>query len=50
MIGQQYYLKDLINKYYDPMEQMMLDLSSKCIGGEQITINFPSGSITIKLK
>ena len=43
-------LKDLALKYYDTLEPIVNDLASKCTGGEECRLSFPSGTITIKLK
>jgi hypothetical protein len=43
-------LKDLALKYYDILEPIVNDLASKCTGGEECRLSFPSGTITIKLK
>ena len=45
-----YVLKDLALKYYDTLEPIVNDLASKCIGGEECRLSFPSGTITIKLR
>ena len=45
-----YPLKDLALKYYDDLEAIVNDLALKCAGGEEASIVFPSGKITIKLK
>ena len=44
-----YSLKDLALKYYDDLESIVNDLASKCTGGEETSLVFPSGKITIKL-
>ena len=43
-------LKDLALKYYDTLEPIIDDLASKCSGGEECRLSFPSGTVTIKLK
>ena len=43
-------LKDLALKYYDTLEPIINDLASKCTGGEECTLSFSSGTMTIKLK
>lgn len=43
-------LKDLALKYYDTLEPIIDDLAQKCTGGEEATLAFPNGRITIKLK
>ena len=45
-----YVLKDLALKYYDELEMIVNDLSLKCAGGEEATLSFTSGSVTIKLR
>ena len=45
-----YHVKDVVNKYYDVLEEMINDLASVCMGGEQATITFPAGKVTIELK
>ena len=45
-----YSLKDLALKYYDDLEAIVNDLSTKCAGGEEASFVFPSGKITIKLR
>lgn len=45
-----YALKDLALKYYDTLEPIINDLASKCTGGEECTLSFSSGTMTIKLK
>ena len=48
--GSSYVLKDLALKYYDTLEPIVNDLASKCTGGEECRLSFPSGTITIKLR
>lgn len=43
-------LKELAKKYYDPLDKMVKDLAVSCTGGEEITIVFPLGKVTIKLR
>lgn len=45
-----YPLKDLALKYYDDLEAIVNDLATKCAGGEETSLVFPSGKITIKLR
>ena len=45
-----YPLKDLALKYYDVLEPIVNDLATKCTGGEEASLVFPAGKITIKLK
>jgi hypothetical protein len=45
-----YALKDLALKYYDTLEPIVNDLASKCIGGEETSLVFAMGKITIKLR
>ena len=45
-----YPLKDLALKYYDDLEAIVNDLALKCVGGEETSLVFPSGKITIKLR
>ena len=45
-----YPLKDLALKYYDVLEPIVNDLASKCTGGEEVSLVFLAGKITIKLK
>ena len=49
-IGSGFVLKDLALKYYATLEPIVNDLASKCIGGEECTLSFPLGRITIQLK
>ena len=44
-----YALKDFSDKYYKPLNEMLQDMAEKCTGGEEVTIKFPTGKITIKL-
>ena len=48
--GSNYVLKELALKYYDTLEPIVNDLASKCTGGEECRLSFPSGTITIKLR
>ena len=48
--GSSYVLKDLAIKHYDTLESVVNDLASKCSGGEECRLSFPSGTITIKLR
>ena len=43
-------LSELVKKYYDPLDEMVKDLALKCVGGEEVTLTFPLGKVTIKLK
>lgn len=43
-------LKDLVDKYYSKLNSIVDDLAKKCTGGEEVSIVFPSGRVTIKLK
>ena len=43
-------LKDLVDKYYSELNSMVNDLAEKCTGGEEASIVFPNGIVTIKLK
>lgn len=45
-----YTLKELSLKYYDTFESIMDDLAQKCAGGEEYSLNFSGGKITIKLR
>ena len=45
-----YPLKDLVLKYYDDLEAIVNDLALKCAGGEEVSLVFLSGKITIKLR
>ena len=45
-----YPLKDLALKYYDVLEPIVNDLATKCTGGEEASLVFSAGKITIKLK
>ena len=45
-----YPLKDLALKYYDDLEAIVNDLALKCAEGEETSLVFPSGKITIKLR
>lgn len=45
-----YPLKDLAFKYYDILEPIINDLAQKCTGGEEVSLVFPCGKVTIKLK
>ncbi len=45
-----YPLKDLALKYYDTLEPIINDLAQKCTGGEETSLVFPTGKVTIKLK
>ena len=45
-----YVLKDLALKYYDTLETIVNDLAMKCTGGDETTLVFPMGKLTIKLK
>ena len=43
-------LKDVADRYYTELDDMLNDLAVKCTGGEEVRLVFPAGSITIKLK
>jgi hypothetical protein len=43
-------LKDLVDKYYSELNSIVDDLAKKCTGGEEVSVVFPSGRVTIKLK
>ena len=45
-----YLLKEMVEKYYNQLDGMVNDLAVKCTGGEEATLSFPLGKITIKLK
>lgn len=45
-----YPLKDLAMKYYDQLETMVNDLAEKSTGGEEATVVFSMGKVTIKLR
>lgn len=42
-------LKEVVNKYYTELNDMVNDLAQKCTGGEEVTIVLQNGKITIKL-
>lgn len=42
--------KNLIRKYYDTLDAMLNDLASQTVGGEEVSVVFNAGKITIKLK
>jgi hypothetical protein len=39
-----------VDKYYSELNSIVDDLAKKCTGGEEVSIVFPSGRVTIKLK
>jgi hypothetical protein len=43
-------LRDLIDKYYTELDDIVNDLAQKCTGGEEVSVMFPNGRVTIKLK
>lgn len=43
-------LKELIGKYHSELETIVNDLAQKSTGGEEATIVFPMGKVTIKLR
>lgn len=43
-------INELVSKYYDDLEAMVNYLAEKCLGGEEVSINFAAGKVTIKLK
>ena len=45
-----YVLKDLALKYYDQLEAIVNDLAEKSTGGEEASLVFSNGKVTIKLK
>ena len=45
-----YVLKDLALKYYDQLEAIVNDLAEKSTGGEETSLVFGNGKVTIKLK
>ena len=45
-----YPLKDLALKYYDQLEAIVNDLAEKTTGGEEASLVFGNGKVTIKLK
>lgn len=45
-----YVLKDLALKYYDQLEAIVNDLAEKSTGGEEASLVFGNGKVTIKLK
>jgi hypothetical protein len=42
-------LKEIAERHYDYLNKMVNDLASKCIGGEEATLVFTAGKVTIKL-
>jgi hypothetical protein len=42
-------LQNAVGKYYDVFNEILLDLAKESIGGEEASITFPAGKITIKL-
>ena len=42
-------LREVAERHYDYLNKMVNDLASKCTGGEETTLVFPAGKITIKL-
>ena len=42
-------LKEVVNKYYTELNDMINDLAQKCTGGEEVTIVLQNGKVTIKL-
>ena len=45
-----YVLKELALKYYDQLEAIVNDLAEKSTGGEEASLVFGNGKVTIKLK
>ena len=45
-----YVLKELALKYYDQLEAIVNDLAEKSTGGEEASLVFNMGKVTIKLK
>ena len=43
-------LKEVVDRYYNDLQDMVNDLAVKSVGGEEVSVNFPSGKVTIKLK
>ena len=43
-------LREIADKYYDGLEAMVNDLARKCVGGEEVRVNFPVGKVIIVLK
>jgi hypothetical protein len=43
-------LKDLVEKYYTELNGIVNDLAQKSTGGEEASVVFPNGRVTIKLK
>lgn len=50
IVGNNLKLSEIAFKYYDTFDRALADLAEKCPGGEETTLHFPDGSITIKLK
>ena len=42
-------LREVAERHYDYLNKMVNDLASKCTGGEEATLVFPAGKVTIKL-
>lgn len=42
-------LKEIAQRHYDYLNKMVNELASKCTGGEETTLVFPAGKVTIKL-
>lgn len=43
-------LEEVAEKYYQPLQDIISKLASRCWADSEATLNFPEGSITIKLK
>lgn len=43
-------LKELADKYYSQLEDMVNYLASRCVGDSEASLVFNSGKVTIKLK
>ena len=43
-------LEEAVGKYYQPLQDIINELASRCWADSEATLNFPAGSITIKLK
>lgn len=43
-------ISEIAEKYYEPLNKMLEDLASKCVGGTETTLTFPAGKVILKLK
>ena len=43
-------LQEFCGKYYDTLNNMVNDLAKECTGGEECSLSFPCGRVTIQLK